>query len=282
MKASPILTALLATVLAACAAAPTPRVQREAQVVGDAGVAGARNDGSVATAESPRAGDAPSGPRPLIRRGSGAPVNRAVAGEAPPPLTGGGSRLNFEAAPLQAVVAAILGDMLGQSYSIAPGVGGTVTLSTQRPVSAAEAMAQLEQVLAQNNARMVWSGGRYNIVPAEQALTVGGAPRNAPVGAARGFESRVFTLRHISATEMEKILKPYSRAGSIVYVDGARNLITLAGTRTELENYQRTIQTFDVDWLAGMSVGVFPLQSARAAQVAVSYTHLTLPTICSV
>lgn len=264
MKASPILTALLATVLAACAGAPVPRVQREAQTVGTAGVAGT---GAQPAPAGTRAEAAPSGPRAVIRRGSGSPVRQTVTGETPPPLTGGGSRLNFEAAPLQAVVAAILGDMLGQSYSIAPGIGGTVTLSTQRPVSAAEAMAQLEMVLAQNNARMVYSGGRYNIVPADQALTVGGAPRNAPVGAVRGFESRVFTLRHISAAEMEKILKPYARAGSIVYVDGARNLITLAGTRTELENYQRTIQTFDVDWLAGMSVGVFPLQTARAAQV---------------
>ena len=37
----------------------------------------------------------------------------------------------------------------------------------------------------------------------------------------------------------------------------------LAGTRTELENYLRTVEIFDVDWLAGMSVGVFPLQSRQ-------------------
>ena len=259
-----LLAALLAATVAACAGTPTPQLQREARVVGDAGVAGTPG---AATADPDGRLAAPAGPRPQIRRGSNAMVNPAVAAPVPPALSGGGSRLNFEAAPLQAVVAAILGDMLGQSYSIAPNVSGTVTLSTQRPVTAAEAMAQLEQVLAQNNARMVYDGQRYNIVPSDQALAVGGGPRSAPVGAVRGFESRVFTLRHISATEMEKILKPYARPNAIVYADNARNLLTLAGTRTELENYQRTIQTFDVDWLAGMSVGVFPLQSARAAQV---------------
>jgi general secretion pathway protein D len=66
---------------------------------------------------------------------------------------------------------------------------------------------------------------------------------------------------------MEKILKPYAKQGSIVSVDGARNIITVAGTRAELENYIRTIQVFDVDWMASMSVGVFPLQSGRASQV---------------
>lgn len=50
-------------------------------------------------------------------------------------------------------------------------------------------------------------------------------------------------------------------------MDGARNLITIAGTRAELENYLRTIQVFDVDWMSSMSVGVFPLQSGKATDV---------------
>jgi general secretion pathway protein D len=66
---------------------------------------------------------------------------------------------------------------------------------------------------------------------------------------------------------MEKLLKPYARANAIVQVDGSRNLIVLAGTRAELQNYLRTVEIFDVDWLAGMSVGVFPLQSAEASKV---------------
>jgi general secretion pathway protein D len=53
----------------------------------------------------------------------------------------------------------------------------------------------------------------------------------------------------------------------VVQVDNARNLIVVAGSRAELQNYLRTIEIFDVDWLAGMSVGVFPLQSAEASKV---------------
>ncbi|OOX12766.1 type II secretion system protein GspD, partial [Xanthomonas axonopodis pv. khayae] len=44
-------------------------------------------------------------------------------------------------------------------------------------------------------------------------------------------------------------------------------VITLGGTRAELENYLRTVQIFDVDWLSGMSVGVFPIQSGKAEKV---------------
>jgi len=74
-------------------------------------------------------------------------------------------------------------------------------------------------------------------------------------------------LRYISAAEMEKVLKPYARPNAIVNVDSGRNLITLAGTRAELENYLRTIEIFDVDWMSSMSVGVFPLQSGKATKV---------------
>jgi general secretion pathway protein D len=83
----------------------------------------------------------------------------------------------------------------------------------------------------------------------------------------RGFEVRAVPLRFISATEMEKLLKPYARPNAIVSVDPGRNVITLAGTSTELQNYLRTVQIFDVDWMSSMSVGVFPLQSGKATKV---------------
>src|SRR5688572_29656436 len=115
--------------------------------------------------------------------------------------------------------------MLGQNYVIAPGVQGTVTLGTPKPVSPSEALNLLEMVLGWNNARMVYTGGRYNIVPAEQALSGTVAPRSGPAAGARGYEVRVVPLRFISATEMKKVLEPYARANAIIGVDNSRNLI---------------------------------------------------------
>lgn len=261
------LPALLAALLAACAGAPQPRMQRAATPAAPAS-AGAPVGAAADVRHDILQEIGNSGPQPVIRRGTGTAIDRAIASAPPPSLVSSGqASFNFEGESLQAVVKAILGDMLGQSYSIAPGVQGTVTVATQKPVGAAGALALLDQVLAQNGARMVYSDGRYNIVPADQALQSGVVPRTGAPALARGFESRVIPLRYVSATEMEKILKPYARQGSIVSVDAARNLITVAGTRAELENYLRTIQVFDVDWMASMSVGVFPLQSGRATDV---------------
>ena len=256
---------LLIGLLAGCASTPSPDVRRPVRSENATGVAGTQTPPPEASEVQD------SGPRPVIRRGNGTVINRAVASTPVPSLgaaSSGSATFNFEGESLQAVVKAILGDMLGQNYVIAPGVQGTVTLATPKPVSPAQALNLLEMVLGWNNARMVFSGGRYNIVPADQALAGTVAPSTAPASAARGFEVRVVPLKYISASEMKKVLEPYARPNAIVGIDGARNVITLGGTRAELENYLRTVEIFDVDWLSGMSVGVFPLESGKAEKVA--------------
>ena len=248
--------------LVGCTTVQTPEVRRNAQL----GV-----PASEVAADAAAEAEAVGAPRAVIRRGSGTVINRSAAAAPSPALSQastGNATFNFEGESVHAVVKAILGDMLGQNYVIAPGVQGTVTLATPKPVSSAQALNLLEMVLGWNNARMVYSGGRYNIVPADQALAGTVAPSTAPAASARGFEVRVVPLQFISAGEMKKVLEPYARPNAIVNVDSGRNVITLGGTRAELENYLRTVEIFDVDWLSGMSVGVFPIQSGKAEQVA--------------
>lgn len=254
---------LLCGWLAACASVPPPTVRRGADPL-----AGTTPPSADRVTGAPQATGA-DGPVPVIRRGTGQVIDADAVRAPLPSLAGttGAASFNFEGESLHVVIKTILGDMLGQNYIIAPGVSGTVTISTQKPVSPAEARDMLEMVLGWNNARMVYSGGRYNIVPADQSLDGSVAPRTGPATTARGWETRVVPLRYVSATEMQKILEPYARPNAIVNVDPGRNVITVAGSRLELENYLRTIDLFDVDWMSSMSVGVFPLQSGRASEV---------------
>ena len=46
-------------------------------------------------------------------------------------------------------------------------------------------------------------------------------------------------------------------------------MIFLAGTPEELRNYLRTVDIFDVDWLEGMSVGIFPLQTVDVESIVI-------------
>lgn len=203
-----------------------------------------------------------------VRLGTGSFINRDLANRGPAGAGATGEvTFNFEGESLHAVVKAILGDFLQENYVIAPGVQGTVTFSTAKPLRGDQALSILEMLLRWNNATAVWQDGRYTILPVAQALPGNLTPRTGSAASARGYEVRAVPLQYISAVEMEKLLKPYAKPEGIINVDPARNMLVLAGTAAELANYQQTVEIFDVDWLAGMSVGTYRLEQAEAAKV---------------
>lgn len=254
----------LAVLAIGCATAPVPQIRS-----GGDPLAGAPADAAGTGTGTAAAGTAAAaGSGATLTPGTGQVINQRIAAAPLPVLESTGeATFNFEGESVHAVVKAILGDLLQQNYVIAPNVQGQVTLSTPRPVNAAQALSLLEMVLGWNNARLVWSDGRYSVLPTDQAIAGNLAPRTGGVSESRGYEVRAVPLQYISAAEMKKLLEPYARPNAVVSVDSSRNLIVLAGTRSELQNYLRTVEIFDVDWLAGMSVGVFPLQSAEAAKI---------------
>lgn len=167
---------------------------------------------------------------------------------------------NFENQPIQAAVKAILGDLLQENYAIAPNVGGNVTFSTANPIDPEQAMSVLEMLLSWTGNTLIHEDGRYTVLQIKDAIPGKLTPLTTPASQARGYEVRIFPLEYISPSEMVKVLKPYAKPEAFINIDPGRSLLILAGTASELENYQRTINTFDVDWLKGMSVGVFNLQ----------------------
>ena len=192
---------------------------------------------------------------------------RALATPRPAASGDGAVTFNFENQPVQAVVKAILGDLLKQNYTIAPGVQGNISFSTAEPVDSSQALPILENLLAWTGNALVHRAGGYVVLPQKDAVAGNMVPSlgaSAPTG---GMQSRLFPLRFISATEMQKLIKPFARPDSVLLVDPARNVLVMAGTPQELANYQSMVRTFDVDWLRGMSVGVFNLQYASVGEL---------------
>jgi general secretion pathway protein D len=66
---------------------------------------------------------------------------------------------------------------------------------------------------------------------------------------------------------MSKILEPLLPEGSILRVDENRNLLMLAGGEGEMRHALETVGVFDLDWLAGMSVGLFTLKSTDVKSI---------------
>ncbi|HEX5960831.1 MAG TPA: type II secretion system secretin GspD [Rhodanobacteraceae bacterium] len=180
---------------------------------------------------------------------------------------GGTITFNFDNQPVQAAVKAILGDVLHVNYSIAPEVKGSVTFATSQPVTQDEVLPILQMLLSWTGNALVRQDGRYLVVPVAQAAPGNLVPGLGAVSPGAGYAARLFPLHYVSAEAMQKLLKPFADPKAFLLVDPLRNLLVIGGTPSELANYQRIIQTFDVDWLRGMSVDVIPLQHVQAGDL---------------
>ncbi len=195
-----------------------------------------------------------------VYRGSGVFIDQsALRQRAAPPGDDGEITLNFEGQGIQEVVNAILGHMFQENYVISPGVSGEVTFSTARPLTRDQVMPVLEMLLRWNGATLIWREGQYHVIPISEAVRGNLVPRFDSDSRGIGYEVMVVPLEYISPSKMAEILEPYAREDGVFNADNARGMLFLAGTRYELQNYLQIIQTFDVDWLAGMSIGMFSL-----------------------
>ncbi len=203
-----------------------------------------------------------------VSHGSGQFIRPGALATPRPAATGDGAvTFNFENQPVQAVVKAILGDLLKRNYTIVPGVEGNISFSTAAPVDTSQALPILETLLSWTGNALVQRNGSYVVMPQKDAVAGNLVPSLGAAAPQGGLQARLFPLRYISATEMQKMIKPFARPDATLLVDPARNLLVMSGTPEELANYQSMVRTFDVDWLRGMSVGVFNLQYANVGEL---------------
>jgi general secretion pathway protein D len=270
---SPLLCLTTAVALAGCASTSEhfkndPALMQEA-LNGTGSQRAAVVDPPAATA-SPTPSPADTAARRQITRGNQtfvrAPTPMAKAPTAAAQASGD-IVFNFTDQPIEAVINSVMGDLLHENYSIAQGVKGDVSFSTSQPVNKQQALSILETLLSWTDNAMIRQGDRYVILPSNQAVAGKLVPQMPVSKPSSGLSARLFPLRYISATEMQKLLKPFARDNAFLLVDPARNVLSLAGTPDELANYQDTIDTFDVDWLKGMSIGVYGLQRATVGEL---------------
>ncbi|RAN75245.1 type II secretion system protein GspD [Bacillus sp. SRB_336] len=256
----------LAVGMAGCASLPQPHddgaLQREA-------MAGTRNPvPAPLPLNNDINGASETAATAEVSRGSGQFIRPGALRTPRPAATGDGAvTFNFENQPVQAVVKAILGDLLKQNYTIVPGVQGNISFSTAAPVDSSQALPILETLLSWTHNALVQRNGGYVVMPEKDAVAGNLVPSLGAASPKGGLQARLFPLRYISATEMQKLIKPFARPDSTLLVDPARNLLVMSGTPDELANYQSMVRTFDVDWLRGMSVGVFNLQFASVGEL---------------
>ncbi|MFM8332391.1 MAG: type II secretion system secretin GspD [Candidatus Methylumidiphilus sp.] len=199
-----------------------------------------------------------------------APTPEAASDKKPFHAKQGKYTLNFEDADLGEVAKVILGDTLKVNYVISPKVTGKVSLQTTRPLAEDEMVPTLEMLLKANGAVLIQEHGLYRIEPEGTATINAPSTRLGLAGQSvpEGYQLRVVPLRYVGVAEMQKVIEPLMPPKSVIRADESRNLLLLAGTADELESVLETIRIFDVDFMRGMSVALFPLKNVEATTIA--------------
>ncbi len=255
--------------LAGCAANPPVKETATAPTV----TAPAPATGAVSSAPTSES-ETDVKPGPQITEGSGQFINQEAAARRYNAPVQGDVTLNFENTAIEEVIKLILGDLLDVNYVLDPAVKGNVTLKTSKPVRRDALLPILEELLKVNSAALIWSDGFYRVAPLTGAVRAASTLRTRGPGDGAGFAVEILPLRFIAAKEMMKILEPMIPKENLLLVDEHRNLLVVGGTSRELRGWRDTVEIFDVDWMSGYSVGVFPLHYAEARTIADELTRV--------
>jgi general secretion pathway protein D len=181
-----------------------------------------------------------------------------------PGASGGGSgdgyELNFENTPIASVAKVVLGDILGTGYTIDPRVMGMISLSSGRPVPKSDLLFVLENALRLSGVVLVKDVQGFRLIPLGDAIGSG----NLDTGEARaepGYGVSVVPLKYVSANTLIKLIDSFATKPGTVRADPSRNLLLIQGTGAERRAAIETVLGFDVDWMRGQSVGVFPVRN---------------------
>jgi general secretion pathway protein D len=152
----------------------------------------------------------------------------------------------------------VLGDILGTGYSIDPRVQGTVSLSSGRPVPKSDILYVLENALRLSGVVIVRETAGYRLVPLGDA--VGAGNLDAAARAEPGYGISVVPLQYASSQTLIKLLDSFATRPGAVRADTTRNLLLIQGSGAERRTAVDTVLSFDVDWMRGQSIGVYPVQ----------------------
>jgi general secretion pathway protein D len=174
----------------------------------------------------------------------------------------GGYTLNFENAPVSQVAKSILGDILGVGYVIDPRAQGSISLSSGRPIDKKDMLFVLENALSANNLVMVRNASGYRIAPANEGGVGMVDEATASDSTEPGFGLTVIPLEYVSGTTLTKVLEGFATRPGAIRTDPSGRLLIVVGTGSERQSAVETVRSFDVDWLKGQSVGMYPVQNS--------------------
>jgi general secretion pathway protein D len=205
----------------------------------------------------------PSQPQAQTRSPAASPAPRVTRGEA---IT-----LNFVNANIDAV-ARTMATLTGRNVVVDPRVKGTITLTTESPVSPAMAYSQFLSILRFQGFTVVSTAGLDKIVPEADAKLQGGAvSTDRPVTGGQ-IATTIFRLNFENANNLLPILRPLISPNNTINVNPGNNSLVITDYADNLQRLGRIIAALDV--ANATDVEIIPVRYASVTDVAPLLTRL--------
>jgi general secretion pathway protein D len=189
-----------------------------------------------------------------------------------------GITLNFRDAEIDSVLLAFA-EFISRNVIIDPRVRGKMTLETARPVSRAQALDLLRVSLRGHGFVILETEGVMRVVPEADAklqpvplaADSASAPTPPPVTGEQ-LLTRVFQLRHESATALVPVLRPLIPANNTVTAYAGSNALVITDYASNMPRIAGIIES--LDRASDDQVLVLPVVHAVATDVAVAVSRM--------
>lgn len=173
--------------------------------------------------------------------------------------------LNFNNAEIEAV-ARTMATLTGRNVVVDPRVKGTITLTTERPVSAAVAYSQFLAMLRLQGYTVVDAAGLDKIVPEADAKLQSVAVQATGVVAGNQIATQIFKLHFENANNLLPILRPLISPNNTINVNPGNNALVITDYGDNLRRIAQIIAAMDVP--NSTDVEVIALKHAIAVDLA--------------
>ena len=173
--------------------------------------------------------------------------------------------LNFVNADIDAV-ARTLATLTGRQLVVDPRVKGTLTLSTDKPVSPAVAWNQFLAALRLQSFSVVEANGLHKVVPEADAKLQAGPVSTTPAVGGGQIQTHIFRLQHENANNLVAVLRPLISPNNTINVTPGTNALVITDYADNLQRLGRIIATLDLP--AATDVEVITLKHAIAIDLA--------------
>ncbi len=173
--------------------------------------------------------------------------------------------LNFVNANIDAV-GRTMATLTGRNVVVDPRVKGTITLTTERPVSPAVAYSQFLASLRLQGFTVVNSAGLDKIVPEADAKLQGGAvSTEAPLSGGQ-IATTIFKLDFENANNLLPILRPLISPNNTINVNPGNNSLVITDYADNLHRLGKIIAALDV--ANATDVEIIPVKNVSVTDIA--------------